>query len=218
MGFFDFFRRPMPIQNAAELADFIDQNAAFVAQKGIYEYARARAGHYSKVLFKEPEFQAAAEHARWRAYPLTLAMVAELVEGVLYPARREDRPAQLDAIRALTLDVFDHYPVPATLGTETWRELRGELDQRLKQIGLHPPKWVKDIPESMWESYFNVMPIHQKLKGADAPVTRNYLRVTLINIHEQLTKRLDAPAVADSLRTGLNWPNYEAPPAAIAAN
>ena len=58
----------------------------FVAQKGIYEYSRARAGHYAKVLFREPEFQAAVEQSRWRAYPLGLAIVAELVEGVLCPA------------------------------------------------------------------------------------------------------------------------------------
>ena len=73
------------------LADFIDRNAAFVVQKGIYEYSRARAGHYAKVLFREPEFQAAADESRWRAYPLGLAMVAELVEGVLRPAAGEDR-------------------------------------------------------------------------------------------------------------------------------
>ena len=57
-------------------------------QKGIYEYSRARAGHYAKVLFREPEFQAAVEESRWRAYPLGLAMVAELVEGVLRAACR----------------------------------------------------------------------------------------------------------------------------------
>ena len=54
-------------------------------QKGIYEYSRARAGHYAKVLFGEPEFIEAVDRARWRAYPLGLAMVAELVEGVLRP-------------------------------------------------------------------------------------------------------------------------------------
>ena len=201
MGLFDiFFRRPSPIRDAAELAQFIDENAAFVAQKGIYEYSRARAGHYAKVLFKEAEFQAAADAARWRAYPLTLAMVAELVEGVLCPEDRVERQQQLDVLHALTLAIFDRYPVPKEVGAATWSELRAELDQRLKRIATHPPKWVKDIPETMWETYFNLMPIHAKLKGPDAPVTRNYLRVTLINVHIELTKRLDVEAVRNSLR------------------
>jgi hypothetical protein len=197
-----FFRRHPPIRDAAGLADFIDQHAAFVAQKGIYEYSRARAGHYAKVLFREPEFQAASDVSRWRAYPLGLAMVGELTEGVLCPADRTERQAQVDAIGALVLAVFDRYPVPAALGEETWTGLRAELAQRLKLIGMHPPKWAKDVPEPLWESYFNLLPIHQKLRIPDAPTTRNYLRVTMINIHDELTKRLDAPAVVASLRAG----------------
>ena len=79
------FADPIPIRNAEGLAEFIDKQAAFVVQKGIYEYSRARAGHYAKVLFKEPEFQAACDVSRWQAYPIGLVMVAELVEGVLRP-------------------------------------------------------------------------------------------------------------------------------------
>ena len=71
------------LRDGTSLADFIDQNAAFLVQKGIYEYARARAGHYAKVLFGEEGFQRAVEQSRWRAYPLGLAMVGEAVEGVI---------------------------------------------------------------------------------------------------------------------------------------
>ncbi len=44
------------------------------------------------------------------------------------------------------------------------------------------------------------MPIHEKLRGSDFPTIRNYLRVTLCNIHDEFTKRLDAAAVAAALR------------------
>ncbi len=212
------FRRPPPIRDAGELAQFIDENSAFVAQKGIYEYARARAGHYAKVLFREPDFQAACDVSRWRAFPLCLAMVGELAEGVLHPERRDDRPEQVDAIRTLVLAVFDRYPVPAALGEQVWTELRAELDQRLKLIGLHPPKWAKDIPEPVWERYFELMPIHEKLRGRDAPVLRNYLRVTMVNVHNELTNRIDLPAVANSLRSGSVALRSAVPAAVVAAN
>lgn len=201
-GIFDIFRRPPPIRDAAGLADFIDRNSAFIAQKGIYEYSRARAGHYAKVLFREPEFQAAADQSRWRAYPIGLAMVGELVEGVLCPSGSEQRLAQAEAIHALVLAVFDRYPVPAPFDRQIWSESRAELAHRLQLVGLHPPKWAKDIPEPLAEVYFNLMPIHEKLRARDAPALRNYLRVTMINIHDELTKRLDAPAVVESLRAG----------------
>ena len=200
MGLFELFRRPPPIRDAQALADFIDRQAAFLMQKGIYEYSRARAGHYAKVLFREQGFQQAVEESRWRAYPLGLAMVAELVEGVLRP-HGIDRNRQLDALCALVLSVFDRYPVPAALGEQAWREARAELARRLALIGMHAPKRAFDICEPWAETYFNLMPIHEKLRGRDFPTIRNYLRVTLCNIHDEVTKRTDAQALAAMLHS-----------------
>ena len=58
MDLFGWFRRPPPIREPDELADFIDEQAAFLVQKGIYDYARARSGPYSKSLLAEPNFHA----------------------------------------------------------------------------------------------------------------------------------------------------------------
>jgi len=140
MNFLAFFRRRQPIASLETPAEFIDGNAAFLVQKGIYEYSRARAGYYSKILFAEEDFQQAVEHARWRAYPL----------------------------------------------------------------GLHPPKRAIDIPEQFVQSYFDLMPIHEKLRRAEFPKTGSYLRVTLCNIHDELSKRLNTRALVGMLcaRTG----------------
>jgi hypothetical protein len=199
LDFFRFFRAPSPIRDADALADFIDQNAAFVAQKGIYEYARARAGHYSKVLFRERQFLDAVEQARWRAYPLGLAMVAELVAGVLRIHSEDDRNRRFDALMELVLALFDRHPVPPSLGEQTWAELRAQLARRLQLISLHPPKRAMDIPEPFAQAYWDLMPIHEKLRTQDFPTTRNYLRITMCNIHDAFSKRLDAVAVNESL-------------------
>lgn len=199
MGLLDLFRKPPRIRDAAGLADFMDEGAAFAVQKGIYEYARARAGHYAKVLFREPEFLHAADVSRWRSYPIGLAMVAEMVEAELRPDDRELRQSRADAIAALTLAVFDRYPVPDVLDVQDWAARRDELESRLKRLSLHAPKWVKDIPEPYWETYFDLMPIHKKLRQTDALTTRNYLRITLINLHTELTKRIDRDTVLESL-------------------
>jgi hypothetical protein len=199
MGLLDFFRRRPPICDVPALAEFIDRNAAFVAQKGIYEYSRARSGHYAKVLFREPEFQSAAENSRWRAYPLGLAMVSEVVEGVLRP-HAEDRRAALDRLIAISLSVFDRYPPPAVLGEETWSQMRVELAHNLDLIGVHAVKAAKDIPIPFAERYFQLMPIHEKLRASEFPTIRNYLRVTMCNIHEEFSKRIDAQALTRAVR------------------
>jgi hypothetical protein len=118
----------------------------------------------------------------------------------LRPHAGEDHNRQFDALMDLVLSVFDHYPAPAPLGEQTWREMRVELVRRLQLIGLHPPKRAMDIPEPFAQAYWDLMPIHEKLRTQDFPTTRNYLRVTMCNIHDEFSQRVDAPAVADSLR------------------
>lgn len=199
MGFFDIFRRAPAIRDADALAEFIDRNAAFLVQKGMYEYSRARAGHYAKVLLQEPEFLEAMELARWQAYPLGLAMVAEMVEKLLHPHIADDRRAGVDAIKELALSVFDRYPRPQPFAATTWSDARLDLVHRLDLIGLHPPKAVKDIPAPVTQLYFDMMPIHEKLRAPDFVAISNYLRVSLINIHDQLIDRLDGAAVVQSL-------------------
>jgi len=193
------FRSRPPIGDREALADFIDAQSAFIAQKGIYEYSRARAGHYAKVLFAEEGFAQAVERSRWQAYPLGLAMVGEMVEGVLRPHAGTQRRAVLDQMILVVLSVFDRYPVPPSLGEDAWLEARRELEQRLDLVGGHAPKRVMDIPEPLAETYFAMMPIHEKLRGRDFETIRNYLRVSLCNIHDELVDRIDAAAVTNTL-------------------
>jgi hypothetical protein len=44
-----------------------------------------------------------------------------------------------------------------------------------------------------------MMPIHEKLRGRDFQTTRNYLRVSLCNIHDELLDRIDAPVLTAAL-------------------
>ena len=92
------FRPRPPIRDREALADFIDAQSAFIVQKGIYEYSRARAGHYAKVLFAEEGFAQSVEHARWQAFPLGLAMVGEMIEGVLASQAGTQRREILDQL------------------------------------------------------------------------------------------------------------------------
>lgn len=199
------FRRRPPIRGREALADFIDAQSAFITQKGIYEYSRARAGHYAKVLFAEKEFAESVERARWQAYPLGLSMVGEMVEGVLASQGGSDtRRELLDQLIAVVLSVFDRYPVPPSIGDAAWLEARRELAHRLDLIGGHAPRRAIDIPEPLAETYFSMMPIHEKLRGRDFATTRNYLRVCLCNIHDELIERIDLAAVRQALIADAN--------------
>lgn len=195
------FRPRPPIRDLAALADFIDAQSAFIVQKGIYEYSRARAGHYAKVLFAEEGFAQSVERARWQAFPLGLSMVGEMVEGALASQLGLPRRETLDRLIPVVLSVFDRYPVPPSLGEEAWLAARSDLAHRLDLAGGHAPKRVMDIPEPLAEAYFAMMPIHEKLRGRDFQTTRNYLRVSLCNIYDELIARMDKTALQRSLAT-----------------
>jgi len=201
MGLWEIFRRRPPVRELGDLADFIDAQAAFLTQKGIFEYSRARAGHYAKVLFAEIGFQHAVEQARWRAFPIGLAIVAEIVEGILRSHVGDDRRAVLDSLSALVLSIFDRYPFPAQLARDEWLEARRELARRLDLIGIHAVKFAKDVPEPFAESYFALMPIHEKLRQHDYQSIRNYMRVTACNIHAEFERRADIGALVEGLRS-----------------
>ncbi len=201
MALLGFFRRRPKIREVAELADFVDQQSAYLIQRYIYDYTHARAGPYSKSLLVRPDFVLAVERSRWAAYPLGLAMVSEMVEGVLRPHAAEEKRAILDPLSVLVLDVFDRYDVPGPIGTDAWHAARHELAGKLDQIGTHPPKRVIDIPEPYAERYFNMMPFDQELLTNDVPTTRSYLRLTLTHIRDEMVKRMDSAEMAAKLRT-----------------
>jgi hypothetical protein len=195
-----FWRRP-PIADLEALADFIDTQASFLIQKGMNEYSRARAGHYAKVLFTEKEFLDALDWSRWSAFPLGLAMVGEMVEGVLRP-HAADPARQLEALVNLVVSIFDRYPTPAPLTPESWSESRAELVRQLQSAGLHAPKRVMDIARPYARTYWDLMPIKKEIRTADFPTTRSYLMVMLCNVHDELVKRSDLPALAALLAGG----------------
>lgn len=196
------FRSRPPIRDREALADFIDAQSAFIVQKGIYEYSRARAGHYAKVLFAEEGFAQSVEHARWQTFPLGLSMVGEMVEGVLASQAGMHRREILDQLIVVVLSVFDRYPIPPSIGEDAWLEVRRDLAHRLDLVGGRAPKRVMDIPEPLAEAYFAMMPIHEKLRGRDFQTTRNYLRVSLCNIHDELVARMDRAALERAVVAG----------------
>lgn len=199
MGFFDMFRRAEPIANRNALLDFIDAQAAFLTQKGIFEYSRARAGPYGNVLFGDAVFLAELEKSRWVAFPVMLAMVCEAIEGVLRPAAGNHRDEVLRGLNAATLAIFDRYPTPAALSAGVWAEARRQLEHDLTLIGLHGIKRVMDVPIRYVDRYVASMPIHEKLRAKDEPTIHNYLKTNLCNVHDVFMQRADIPALVKLL-------------------
>ncbi|MCW2306453.1 hypothetical protein [Rhodobium gokarnense] len=195
----DMFRKDAPVVSAATLADFLDAHAAFIVQKCIYEYARARAGTMSLALFKEEGFKAAVETSRWQNYPLGLRYVGEMAMNVLRPDWPGSTADLSERLAGIFAQITNRYPVPDGFPEDFWQNARQDISRHLARAALAPAKPVKDIPLATVEQFFARLPIHERLRGYDYQLIQNNLRINLCRSYETLRARLDREALCADL-------------------
>ncbi|HRF08438.1 MAG TPA: hypothetical protein PL193_07320 [Xanthobacteraceae bacterium] len=201
MGLFDrLLRRKPKIAGREALAHFIGEQAAFLVQKGIYDYSRARSGHFSKIMLADAGFQSALNRSRWRAFPLGLAMVGESVDATLSPNVAGERRTLLDPLIGLILSIYDQYPCPQELSEEEWQAGRSDLLLHLERLSTHAPKRIIDIPVPFAERYFAMMPFDKSLLTPDAPTAQGFMQLQLIKVQEELADRIELEPVLRELR------------------
>lgn len=204
MGFLDrlgagLFKRPASIGSADALADFIDSRAAFLCQKCVVEFCRVRAGVYWQKLFSEPEFIAALGRANWMAYPPSVAMLAEMVEGVMRePAglRQRELPA---ALTKVCRSVFLRQSLPEGLPHDFRERATDLVAERLEATQSGPPRPVRVIPDPLARAVFEALPMHQSIVTNDYDYIFNNLRMNLLRFHSDFVDAVDGPALADDL-------------------
>ncbi|HOV03032.1 MAG TPA: hypothetical protein PLJ34_09785 [Hyphomicrobiales bacterium] len=199
MGLFDIFRRPAPIADRAALADFVDSRAAFLTQKCVFEYSRARAGILWQKLFKEEAFVAAVEAARWHNYPLGVAYVVRMAEATLRPADGATAAALVAGLAEVAAAVLARHGDAAVVADDDWQAAGAEIGQRLAQGLLAPVPAIKDIPLETARRFFARMPIHESLRGEDFELVQNHLRSNLCRIYEDFAARADRERLVRAL-------------------
>jgi hypothetical protein len=201
MAFFrQWLQKPAPIRTAADLVDFLDGNAAFVAQRCLFEYARALAGYGWQPLMEEEGFRTAMERSRWLAYPIGLSLAAEVVEGQLRLVLPGTAPRVLAAIEQAALAAFArHQPPPLLVAPETWAAAGERLAREVRALQSGPPLPVKDIAKPVAEEMHGLVPIHPRLRGRDTFVVQNNLTVSLLKVHGDFAARADPQALLAGL-------------------
>lgn len=172
MGLLDLFRhKSPPIRDPRELADFIDQQAMASLHEGI-------------------------EAPQWKAYPLGLAMLGEVLDGMLRPHAGAKARALADETIDLVLGVFDRHPAPVEVGADAWGDARSELAQRLDQISNQTPRNAADIPAQYARRYGKIA------VGLDQNAIIDVLRANLLKAQRDLEERIDAAMLAKALLAG----------------
>ena len=191
-----------PIETLDALEGFLDSRSAFLAQKCIYEYSRARAGINFQKLFKEQEFQDAILRSTWASYPIACAFVCEMVEGQLRAFAQQDTEALARGLGALATAAFDRHPLPRGAPPTFWNEAIESVERHLARAQLHAPKPIKDIPLERVNEIYENLPIHPNLTGHDYELIQNNIRTNFVQIFVEFDKSADRETLtAELVRT-----------------
>jgi hypothetical protein len=199
MRLLDIFRRPPAIASPSQLADFLDSRAAFMVQKCLFEYSRARSGVLSQKLFKEAAFREALETARWRNYPLCLRHVAVMAEHALRQAAADRAPAMREGLIAVIAEICRRYPVPQGFEPAFWEQTFEQISRRIRQAGLAAPHAIKDLPKETAREFFQSLPVHKDVRAHDFELITNNLRVNLCRAYDDFIAAADLRVLAEAL-------------------
>lgn len=188
--------RTEPINSIESLGAFMDSRAAFMSQKCVFEYCRARSGVLSMKLFKEPAFLEAMHHSRWTTYALVYCDIVEMVEGVLRPHARGSVASLAEGLALIGERTFARHGLPDGAPEDFWFQAVERLRKRLALAQLHAPRPVRDLPKTEIEAILASLPIHPSLRGEDFELLQNNLRINLVRIYEEFL------AGADKARLG----------------
>jgi hypothetical protein len=194
-------RRRWPSVTAGpELADFFAAQTAYVAQRSVIEYCRARAGLNWDKLFSEQLFLERLEVCRWEAYAVVLAELAELALTRLRRDGTADPETYLPALAAAAQAALLRHPVPGH--RTSWADAADAIERHLARALLAAPRPVHLLGVHSADTIFDLLPIHAELRPEDREMFQNSVRFAICGVSEVMARCFDLPALEASLQAG----------------
>lgn len=191
-------RPPSPrVTTASELAEFLGAQTAYIAQRSVFEYCRARTGLNWDKLFAEPSFLERLEVCRWEAYAIVLAEVAELALIQLRRYGAADPTTYLPALVQAAHAALLRHPVP--VHRTSWTDAADAIERHLARALMAAPRPVHLLGLDSADVIFDLLPIHADLRREDRTMFQNSVRFAICAAFDEMTRRFDVPALEASL-------------------
>jgi hypothetical protein len=191
-------RRPAPVASTGELADFLAAQTAYVSQRTVLEYCRARTGFNWDKVFKEQAFVDSLETCRWEAYAAVLAEITELALIRLRSEGVTEIEACLSGLEEAARSALLRHPVPRHRAS--WDEAYTDIERHLGRALLAEPRAVHSVGVGAANAIFDLLPIHPDLRPHDRTMFQNIVRFSLCRVFADIRQRLDVPALEAALR------------------
>jgi hypothetical protein len=185
------------VTNGQELADFLAAQTAYVAQRSVIEYCRARTGLNWDKLALEQQFRDRLEVCRWEAYAIVLAEVAELA---LIPLRRDGAAGPQAYLRGLVAAAHAallRHPVPSH--RSSWSDAADTIERHLARAVLAAPRPVHLLGVQSADAIFDLLPIHADLRPQDREMFQNSVRFAICGAFDAMSRCFQVPALEAAL-------------------
>lgn len=178
-----------------DLGSFLDRNAWLVAQKSVIGYCHVKTQLPIQELIKEKAFADAYDVAIWEAYAAALADLTIVAETYLRPAAGgQGHAAVLEPLVAVFGALLGAHPRPPHRSAG-WEDEVAALRRRLETAIAAPPQPIRQISTAASARIFETLPIHGRLRAADAPAVEAGVQFLMVGLAHEFEKRLDAKAI-----------------------
>jgi hypothetical protein len=193
------FRKVEPVDSVQAFGDFLAGRAAYVSQKKLYEYVKQRMGLSYPSHFRDADFIASLNIAKWHVYAACLSDLAIWMGAQIFHAGASPREAAGLSTHAFHDSVMNRFDRG---------EFTGDVDELIRSF-------VDRAALAGWaalgdgEAAFRLSPkalvkwapISDELKRYDTEIVINSLRFAWLDIREQYRKAIDADAVLADWRS-----------------
>jgi hypothetical protein len=193
-------RDTAPIDNVGALQDFVATRSAYVAQKTLFGYVKARMGTRYPRMFEDDTLMGSLNIAKVNVFAACLSdLTIYAVAVALY-----NQPLGNDARRALALrcyktSLLENADEPPTQFSA--QDCVDEFGKRLDQTDWQKTARTPDNFNVSPRALFRWAPIAEKLKKYDGEIIRNSVKFAWPEIREDYQKRVDGNAIcADWVR------------------
>lgn len=195
--------RPAPIATADALKTFLEERAAFIAQKCAIDYCRGKTGLMSYALFTEEPFLKALEVCRWETFAVVLGDLLIIVEGGLRPhAAAEQQSSLCEGLVGLFSAVLASMPAPAHRA-HGWDDVIASSTSRLRAASRGQPQRAVDVADHSAKRLFDTLPIHASMRKLDEEVVYGAVRFRMIAVSQEMRQRIVAADLVKQLLPGL---------------
>jgi hypothetical protein len=196
LSFFKAFLPKPKVHSLAALQQFLESEAAYLAQRSVVDFTRNELGVLSSQAFSDQRFQDRLAVSRWDGFAGILADMVVLTQACLrsagVPRDRLDAP-----LGDLYVAILAAHPVPDHR-PQGWQAEIAALQARLADRGDEPAS-PQAFAQATGARIFETLPFVPRDPVENRMVLCNAFAFGLIAFNDRLRRLLVAPSVRDEL-------------------